>query len=291
MNSEHQLQGQLTRHTAEIADILRRLNDNGKPSVLAPSEGGTGIGSYVTGDLLYASSASALARLADVATGNALISGGVGAAPSWGKIALTTHVSGVLPVANGGSGTSTQFTLGSVVFAGASGVYKEDNPNLFWDDTNNRLGIGTTSPDTRLHIEYSDNVFATGMTLQNTNTGTQAQSGFAIQKADGTVVGQFVHLPSNFTDAAMRDVFLISAVTNIPMVFYTNNTHRMRLTASGNLGFGTPDQFGGGVGVIGIANRGTAPTTNPTGGGVLYCSAGALLYRGSSGSVTTVAPA
>ncbi|MDC2953395.1 hypothetical protein PO587_02875 [Streptomyces gilvifuscus] len=48
---------------------------------------------------------------------------------------------------------------------------------------------------------------------------------------------------------------------------------------------------GGGVGVIAIANATTAPTTNPTGGGVLYVEAGALKYRGSSGTVTTIAPA
>lgn len=62
---------------------------------LAAGRGGTGLGSYTTGDILYASSSSALAALADVATGNALISGGVGTAPSWGKIGITTHVSGL----------------------------------------------------------------------------------------------------------------------------------------------------------------------------------------------------
>jgi hypothetical protein len=46
-------------------------------------------------------------QLADVATGNALISGGVGVAPAYGKIGLTTHISGVLPVANGGTNAST----------------------------------------------------------------------------------------------------------------------------------------------------------------------------------------
>ncbi|MDT8915746.1 hypothetical protein [Amycolatopsis sp. PS_44_ISF1] len=49
--------------------------------------------------------------------------------------------------------------------------------------------------------------------------------------------------------------------------------------------------LGGGVGVIAIANATTAPTSNPTGGGVLYVEAGALKYRGSSGTVTTIAPA
>lgn len=67
------------------------------------SDGGTGITSYAVGDIIYASAATTLAKLSGVATGNALISGGVTTAPSWGKIGLTTHVSGVLPLANGGT--------------------------------------------------------------------------------------------------------------------------------------------------------------------------------------------
>ena len=49
--------------------------------------------------------------------------------------------------------------------------------------------------------------------------------------------------------------------------------------------------LGGGKGVLAIANATTAPTTNPTGGGILYVSGGALKYRGSSGTVTTLASA
>lgn len=40
-----------------------------------------------------------------------------------------------------------------------------------------------------------------------------------------------------------------------------------------------------------IPNATTVPTTNPTGGGILYVEAGALKYRGSSGTVTTIAAA
>jgi hypothetical protein len=74
---------------------------------LIAANGGTGFGSYAIGDILYANTTTTLAKLADVATGNALISGGVTTAPAWGKIGLTTHVSGILPVGNGGSGAST----------------------------------------------------------------------------------------------------------------------------------------------------------------------------------------
>lgn len=74
---------------------------------LAVADGGTGISSYTIGDILYASASGVLSKLADVATGNALISGGVGVAPSYGKIGLTTHVSGTLPVVNGGTGVQS----------------------------------------------------------------------------------------------------------------------------------------------------------------------------------------
>lgn len=57
----------------------------------------------------------------------------------------------------------------------------------------------------------------------------------------------------------------------------------------GNLGFNGLS-FGGGSNVIFIGN-GTAPSSNPTAGGILYVEAGALKYRGSSGFVTTIAVA
>lgn len=86
---------------------------------IAADRGGTGQTTYVIGDILFASSTSALSRLAGVATGNALISGGVGTAPSYGKIGLTTHVSGTLPVGSGGTGLTT-LTTGDILFASAA---------------------------------------------------------------------------------------------------------------------------------------------------------------------------
>jgi hypothetical protein len=89
---------------------------------VAVNRGGTGLASYTLGDIIYASGTTTLASLADVATGNALISGGIGAAPSYGKIGLTTHVSGILPVANGGTGASTLTANNVVLGNGTSAV-------------------------------------------------------------------------------------------------------------------------------------------------------------------------
>ncbi len=69
-------------------------------------------------------------------------------------------------------------------------------------------------------------------------------------------------------------------------------TTRLQIETNGNLAaFTGTGSYGGGVLVAFLANCTTAPTTNPTGGGVLYVEAGALKYRGSSGTVTTLGPA
>ena len=49
-------------------------------------------------------------------------------------------------------GTITSATVGSILFAGTSGVLAQNNANFFWDNTNFRLGIGTTTPSEKIHI-------------------------------------------------------------------------------------------------------------------------------------------
>ena len=46
----------------------------------------------------------------------------------------------------------SSLTQGSVPFIGAAGLLSEDNANFFFDDTNNRLGLGTATPGDTLHI-------------------------------------------------------------------------------------------------------------------------------------------
>lgn len=63
---------------------------------------------------------------------------------------LTIGVNAIT-VAKGGTGTSTVFTDGSILFAGASGIYSQNNSLLFWDRTNNRFGLGTNTPAVKFH--------------------------------------------------------------------------------------------------------------------------------------------
>lgn len=71
-----------------------------------------------------------------------------------------------------------------------------------------------------------------------------------------------------------------------------------RPAAGGNIGIGFPEakdykKFGGGKGVIVIANASVAPSPQKkiAGAGILYVQDGALKYMGSEGTVTEIAPA
>lgn len=105
-----------------------------------------------------------------------------------------------------------------------------------------------------------------------------------------------------FSDTASNAIFLqanngannalfLSTTGVGPIHFRPNNAIALSIVNGGNIGIGTQNQFGGGAGVIGIANAGMLPTTNPTGAHVLYAEGGALKGRGSSGTITTIAPA
>ena len=138
------------------------------------ASGGTGQSSYAVGDVLYASTSTALSKLADVATGNALLSGGVGVAPAYGKVGLTTHVSGTLPVANGGTGVTTSTGSGNVVLSASPALTGTPTAPTASPGTNTTQ-VATTAFVTNvagslgtISSQNSDNVAITGGTITNT---------------------------------------------------------------------------------------------------------------------------
>lgn len=83
------------------------------------------------------------------------------------------NIPGATPTGAGGTGTTTTFTQGSVVFAGASGIYSQDAA-FVWDATNHCLAIG--SGNSGCAASGALRVFrnTAGLTgaFVNTNTGT-----------------------------------------------------------------------------------------------------------------------
>jgi hypothetical protein len=111
-----------------------------------------------------------------------------------------------------------------------------------------------------------------------------------LSNTSGQRVMRFGNLSNRFSIQRLNDA--ISSITATPFSIANDApTNTIYITTSGNIGFGTSSDFGGGAKVWYIANATTVPTTNPTSGGLLYVEAGALKYRGSSGTVTIIAPA
>lgn len=86
--------------------------------------------------------------------------------------------------------------------------------------------------------------------------------------------------------------FQLGASNTLDYWYYNGTTYAKYVTldASGNLLVGMTTAATSSAKTLHLANA-TVPTANPTGGGVLYVEAGALKYRGSSGTVTTIANA
>jgi hypothetical protein len=146
------------------------------------------------------------------------------------------------------------------------------------------VGIGITDPLTKIEIASTgENI----LRLRSVNG-----SAFYIANANDpslTTLFAIGDSASILGGTANQSATLFTS--SVPLTFFINGSERMRITSAGNVGIGTTDQFGGGAKVIGIANATTAPSSNPTGGGVLYVEGGALKFRGSSGTVTTIANA
>ena len=131
--------------------------------------------------------------------------------------------------------------------------------------------------------------------------GTTATATTIVQAGDG--LGAIAFAATNGTSATSVasmtgsiDTIGTVSSTSLPSVLAfsttpsgsTSGLTRLIINSASNIGFNALSWGTSAVGVIAIGN-GTAPSTSPAGMGQLYVEAGALKYRGSSGTVTTIA--
>lgn len=118
---------------------------------------GTGITSWVPAPSGSAGTLSGTS-LASTIVGSSLTSVGTIATGTW-------NGSTVAP-AYGGTGTTAAFTPGSLVFAGTSGVYSQDNTHLFWNAAQQQLMIGTATAPAGYKLAVKGNVIAESFKVQ-----------------------------------------------------------------------------------------------------------------------------
>jgi hypothetical protein len=96
------------------------------------------------------------------------------------------------------------------------------------------VGIGTTSPEQKLHVESSFNG-STWIKVSNGSNGSGAAAGLLMAN-DGGDLGAISLLSSGNSPA--NALFIRSLSTN-PLVLGTSNTERMRITSGGDVGINT----------------------------------------------------
>lgn len=128
------------------------------------------------------------------------------------------------------------FTDGSVLFAKNQKI-EEDNSNLFWDATNNRLGIGTTSPATEIHVEASN----PALTIKATGTGGTNNASIILNN-EGIEKGSLSYSESSdilLLTAGYSDIGL-HASNAIRLYVYSGGwIPGIYINSAGNVGIGT----------------------------------------------------
>jgi hypothetical protein len=166
-----------TPATALLKDVLITAGWTG---TLAVSRGGTNLGSYAVGDLLYASGSTTLSKLADVATGSVLISGGVTTAPAWSATPTVTSIAVAGGSLAGGASFLSLIPTGANIARIVGGT---DKDNQFWITTNSfTLGSSGTLFRQRFSAT-SGNAYTT---LECLTAGTTAGSAQVILEGTNT---------------------------------------------------------------------------------------------------------
>lgn len=163
-----------------------------------------------------------------------------GNALSIGSTNLTNEVVGILPSGNGGSGTSTSWTQGSVIFAGPASTLTQNNPSFFWDNSNLRLGIGTNTPSNNLSFDGNlSKTIAMERTTGSSGLGLIVQAGgAALGSLDAN--GGFLTLRGGISTGAGQSRIIFQTYNTGSSGTTDNvNSIKMTLTEAGLLGIGT----------------------------------------------------
>ena len=162
-------------------------------------------------------------------TGSLNVSAGItGSLQGTASFATTASVN-----TNGNPLIGGSITSGQVAFGTGSGVIGGDE-GLFWDNTNKRLGVGTTSPNVRFHIDSSPWPQITpsfkiynGAYTYNFGSSQRSNELNSMEFFANAGIASI-----NYSTGTLR----IGTSNSQPFTLYTNNTERFKIDSLGNIG-------------------------------------------------------
>lgn len=130
------------------------------------------------GDLIYGSAANALSTLAKSTSATRYLANtGTNNAPKWDQVSLTTGVTGVLPIANGGTNLSTAATNGQLLIGNGTGYTLAT--------LSEGAGIDITNGAGSINITFDSTEVPTIPTSFSTNSGTATPSANSLTISGG----------------------------------------------------------------------------------------------------------
>jgi hypothetical protein len=126
---------------------------------------------------------------------------------------------------NIGAGTGNiegSINTGQVAFGLSSNNIAGDN-ELFWNNTNKRLGIGTNNPQVLLDLRYNTGSFTRGITLRNNSTDSFAFVGILLQDSNGIGRASFDYYPSNFVVSSLANTVAFVSANQSRLGFIANS--------------------------------------------------------------------
>ena len=164
-----------------------------------------------------------------------------------GETTGAVTLGGTLAVANGGT-NNTSYISGAVPFSNGT-TLTSDISKIFFDNSNNRIGFGTSVPLESFHLRRNFDG-ASLMRFDNLSTGDAASarvqvinnqetisqlatfgSGFLFP-VFGITVANYSVLTSSGTNS---NGLILGSVTEDPVIFGTNNLERMRISSDGEI--------------------------------------------------------
>ena len=191
---------------------------------------------------------------------------------------------GTTPIASG--------TIGRVLFQGTGNVLQQ-SANLFWDGTNNRLGIGTSTPTNDFEIAKNS---ATPLVIRTKNANNVSENRVSLandldEVANFSIFGSLngntalrskVFLTATASNGFGFSLFSDSATANFSVLTTTSLTERFRIVGStGNVLINTTTDAGFRLDVNGTA-RVSGNLTVATGFEFVFNNQNVGLYRSAN---------
>ena len=159
-------------------------------------------------------------------------------------------------------GTITSATQGSILFAGASGVLAQNNTEFYWDNSNTRLGLRTTTPSSDLSFGGNQ---ARTLGVERHTGGNQAghnltiNSGGAASGATDKNAGNLVLKTGVSTGSGSGYISFETAAAGAAGTTDRTPSERMRITGDGGVGIGTTSVNGSALLHLSSTTRGFLP--------------------------------